>query len=455
MVLFDRYSKAAEKRACCSFFFGLFFFLSFSSYAEPFAYIANQGGSVSVIDTASNSVVKTITIAGTHPYGVTVSPFGDKVYVGSYDSDTVAVISTVLQEVIATIPVSFRGAIVASPNGERLYVAGGGSISVIDALANSQVGEVYVGGQSMGIAISPDSRYLYVANTYNNRVDVVDTQSNAIIISIPVNGGPWSVAVSPNGSKIYVGSVFTGIVHTIDATTNTISGPSAFAGAGLFGLAVSHDGLEIYVANRNYDTVYAINAITGQLISNISVGQRPYGLSVSLDGSKVYVANSASNTVSVIDAPTKSVISTVGVGDVPTAYGNFIAPLLVSSPTIAQVEPSSGSVAGGTEVILTGDNFYGVTSIKIGENNVSDFTVNAPNKITLITPPGLAGSSMVLVTGAGGVSQSQAYYSYIDNPIPPPQPPNPIPTLNNWAKLIMMLTILAMVGWHVRQARRT
>jgi Divergent InlB B-repeat domain len=34
---------------------------------------------------------------------------------------------------------------------------------------------------------------------------------------------------------------------------------------------------------------------------------------------------------------------------------------------------------------------------------------------------------------------------------PKPQMPNPIPTLNEWAKFIMIFAILGIVGWHVRQ----
>jgi YVTN family beta-propeller protein len=69
------------------------------------AYITNDGsGNVSVIDTATNTVIATITV-GTAPFAVAVSPDGGTVYVANIDSDNVSVIDTATNKVIATITV--------------------------------------------------------------------------------------------------------------------------------------------------------------------------------------------------------------------------------------------------------------------------------------------------------------------------------------------------------------
>jgi YVTN family beta-propeller protein len=69
------------------------------------AYITNKvSETLSVIDTASNTVTATIPV-GIEPFGVAVSPDGSKVYVGNTVSDTVSVIATATNTVIATIPV--------------------------------------------------------------------------------------------------------------------------------------------------------------------------------------------------------------------------------------------------------------------------------------------------------------------------------------------------------------
>jgi YVTN family beta-propeller protein len=80
--------------------------------AAPFAYVSNygehaDGSTVSVIDTATNTVVATVTV-GTGPIGVAVTPDGKHVYVtnqGGGHSNTVSVIETATDTVVATVTV--------------------------------------------------------------------------------------------------------------------------------------------------------------------------------------------------------------------------------------------------------------------------------------------------------------------------------------------------------------
>src|ERR1700736_3417162 len=62
--------------------------------AAPFAYVANEhSNTVSVIDTATNTLVATIPV-GTIPFAVAVTPNGKRVYVTNDGSNTVSVIGT-------------------------------------------------------------------------------------------------------------------------------------------------------------------------------------------------------------------------------------------------------------------------------------------------------------------------------------------------------------------------
>ena len=103
--------------------------------AQPFAYISNTGSNtVSVIDTATNLVVATVPV-GSQPFGVAVNPASTRVYVTNRESNTVSVIDTATNTVRATIPVSTGPLGVAlNPDGTRAYVANNSSsaVSVID-----------------------------------------------------------------------------------------------------------------------------------------------------------------------------------------------------------------------------------------------------------------------------------------------------------------------------------
>jgi len=67
-----------------------------------FAYTANAAAStVSVIDTATNTVITTVGVGST-PHGVTITPDGKFAYVGNEYSSTVSVIDTSTNTVVDT-----------------------------------------------------------------------------------------------------------------------------------------------------------------------------------------------------------------------------------------------------------------------------------------------------------------------------------------------------------------
>ena len=95
------------------------------------AYITNgsfSNNDVSVIDTATNTVIATIPVGST-PYGVAVTPDGSKVYVTNFGSNTVSVIDGATNTVIATIPIANSpGGVAVTPDGSKVYVTNGGLV---------------------------------------------------------------------------------------------------------------------------------------------------------------------------------------------------------------------------------------------------------------------------------------------------------------------------------------
>jgi YVTN family beta-propeller protein len=69
-------------------------------------YVANvlYSGSVSVIDTATNTVVAGVGV-GNSPFGVAITPDGTRAHVTNESSNTVSVIDTASNTVVATVPV--------------------------------------------------------------------------------------------------------------------------------------------------------------------------------------------------------------------------------------------------------------------------------------------------------------------------------------------------------------
>jgi YVTN family beta-propeller protein len=73
--------------------------------AAPFAYVTNSGSeSVSVIDTANNTITATVNV-GSEPWEVAGTSDGTKVFVANSGSDTISVIDTANNTVTATVDV--------------------------------------------------------------------------------------------------------------------------------------------------------------------------------------------------------------------------------------------------------------------------------------------------------------------------------------------------------------
>src|SRR5205814_8582260 len=74
-----------------------------TAQAQTRAYVTNNGSNtVSVIDTATNTVVATIPV-GFRPFGVAITPDGTRAYVTNENSNTVSVIDSATNTVVATI----------------------------------------------------------------------------------------------------------------------------------------------------------------------------------------------------------------------------------------------------------------------------------------------------------------------------------------------------------------
>ena len=88
-----------------------------------------------------------------------------------------------------------------------------------------------------------------------------------------------------------------------------------------------------------------------------------------------------------------------------------------AGPTVTALNPTSGSVAGGNQVVITGTNLTGATVVTFGAASLtSGFTVNSATQITVASAPThAAGTVDVIVTTPAGASANTAAddYTYV------------------------------------------
>ena len=177
-------------------------------------YVANNNhwtngdpATVRVIDMNTNSVVDTI-LVGINPNCIAIDPTTGRAFVtnGNSLSNSVSVINTATNNVIATISVPnqpFGVAISANCAYVSNYVdSPNGTVEVIDISSNTIIASIPVGRDAIGVAAI--SGYVFVANSSSNTVSVIDVTSNTVVTTINVGNGPDGIAVDQTTNKVYV-----------------------------------------------------------------------------------------------------------------------------------------------------------------------------------------------------------------------------------------------------------
>jgi hypothetical protein len=86
---------------------------------------------------------------------------------------------------------------------------------------------------------------------------------------------------------------------------------------------------------------------------------------------------------------------------------------LLSAPAISSIAPASGSIKGGTNVVVSGANFAEVKGVSFGSAPATSVAVSSEGQITAVSPPSASLASVpVTVTTAAGTATSSQTFAY-------------------------------------------
>ena len=177
----------------------------------------------SLVDLESGEIIRTVPV-GAEPEGVRISPDGTLAYVTGETDHDVTVLDTSTGDEIARIAVGHRPRdLVFTPDGTFAYVSSeiDGTVAEI-VVAENRVSRTITlpeGSRSMGVALSPDARTLYVANGRSKTVSVVDLGSGEVTANVEVGERPWGIALSFDGSLLYTANGPSNDVTVLDTET--------------------------------------------------------------------------------------------------------------------------------------------------------------------------------------------------------------------------------------------
>ncbi|MFD9702764.1 cytochrome D1 domain-containing protein [Lentzea sp. NPDC059081] len=145
-------------------------------------------------------------------------------------------------------------------------------------------------------------------------VQIVDTRTGAVLAKADTGGRATGVAVSPDGLRLYVVNGWTGAITVVDPRSGEIL-DRIFTQVQLSHAVMRPDGQRLYVSASG--GVAVVDPEDFRLVAAIRVGGQPQGLAVHPDNEVLYVANSQDGTVGLVDTATASQTSTIEVGGMP------------------------------------------------------------------------------------------------------------------------------------------
>ena len=342
-----------------------------SLQAQVVAYVTNSSfpPSVFVIDTASpdQGVLSTVPV-GFSPSSIVFSPDGTRAYV-SDAAIGISVINTASNTVVATIklPTGPGFFLAISPEGNHLYTADGCCrVYVVDTATNTVSTTIFVQGANGPIAVTPDGSQVYVdtvGNSFGSNVSVIDTASNIVVGNqIPVvfissfSGG---LVFTPDGSHAYVGGFGITVIDTSTNNTTSIPLPPTVSARSL---AITPDGSKVFFTTFSFtlgvpSTLGVIRTADNTIVQQLSFPAQAvlgFGSQVAItpDGAFAWVTDSNENLIWIISTADLRVVDKV-----PVSHPFTIA--------ISDIRPRPTAVAGpnqtahvGQTVLLDGSGSF-------------------------------------------------------------------------------------------------
>lgn len=264
-------------------------------------------------------------------------------YVSNEDGNSVTIIDTAHDVVVATVPVGKRPrGLKLSHDGKLLFVAVSGlpkcpptepdsecaklkhdfaadGIAVVDTAKRRLVRVLKAGSDPEQFDVSHDGRRLYISNEDAGTLSVLDVKTGALVATIPVGREPEGVRVSPNARWVLVTSETDSTVTIINAHTLHVV-RTVHVGLRPRDVAYTPDSRGAYVPGEADSTVYYIHVPGGhpKKILQLSRLDRPMGVILDAARHRLYVSTGRGGTLAIVDVKgTPKLIKEIHVGKRP------------------------------------------------------------------------------------------------------------------------------------------
>jgi YVTN family beta-propeller protein len=203
-----------------------------------------------------------------------------RVYVTNVDDNTVSVVDTTTNTVIKTLPVGgSAGTPVSNAILKKVYVPNStdGTVTVIDEAALVVAKTIPVGRGPQYCAVDGQHNKVYVNNVTDKTISVIDSTTDAVIKTIPSGAGTNNNfgAVNAVYRRYYLPNQTDGTLTIVNTDTDTVTNTVA-VGMAPFDVLPDAVGGDVYVVNQGSNSVSVINAAGEGNLGSFAVGGAPW-----------------------------------------------------------------------------------------------------------------------------------------------------------------------------------
>lgn len=189
--------------------------------------------------------------------------------------------------------------------------------SILERATGNSLATIETGEGPHEVAVSPDGKTAVVADygaqTPGHTLTVIDLESLARVKTIDLKDyhRPHGIMYLPDGARIIVTCEQEQAVLIVNVETDEIVKTMDSGQRVTHMVALSPDASRAYAANIGSDSMCAFDLTTGERLATVATGPQAEGIDVAPDGKEIWVSNRQGNTVSIVDAESLEVTQTL------------------------------------------------------------------------------------------------------------------------------------------------
>jgi len=247
---------------------------------------SDQGNALTPIDPATGEFGTPVPVHD--PYNLYFTPDGKFAIVMAEAAHQIVFRDPHTMAVRKTVPVSCDGVNHAdfSPDG-RYFIAScefSGDLLKVDTVKQEIIGKMHLPAphpMPQDVKISPDGKTWYIADMQTSGLWILDGDAFTTPSFLATGYGAHGLYVSRDSKHLYITNRGEGSISLLDFATRSLVTKWKIPGGGSPDMGgLSADGRVLWLSGRYNGVVYAIDTTDGHLISKITVGAEPHGLCV-------------------------------------------------------------------------------------------------------------------------------------------------------------------------------